>query len=133
MVMTTCFNCSVEPIENSQTETLSIQEIAISNQAAAMNCNGSNPKARISHNGTLPADYEIYDASGAFIGAAYDVMPGSISDWITFPAGNVIFNITIDSMSDQKVGFSMETCTELNMQLDSNNELMDVQPQASSN
>lgn len=132
LVMMTCYNCSVEPIDNSQNVS-EVQEIAISQQASAMNCNGANPKARIANNGTLPLNFQIFDISGSLIHEVQGIVPGAVTEWSSFAAGNVIFNITIDSHSDQKVVFNMETCTELILETDANNQLVEGQPQASIN
>lgn len=132
IVMTTCFNCSVEPMDNSQNLLLETQNSnGIEQTATAMTCTGSNPKTRITNNGTFPSDYEIYDSNGVFIDGVYDVLPGTVSAWIFFPEGAIIFNVKIDTTSDQKVIHDMETCTELNLIIDSNNQLVDAIPQSS--
>jgi|GEM_PF-1165218 len=133
IVMTTCYNCSVEPMDNLQTETLEQLTLANMEQASTMICNGSNPKARIANNGTLPADYQIYDSTGVMIDSINDIQPGTVSDWITFPEGIIIFNVVMDSFSDQKVSHNMATCTEIFMEIDANNQLTEVAPQASPN
>ncbi len=134
MVMTTCLNCSLEPTDTSESLQLESQNFIDLEQAATITtCSGSNPKTRIANNGTFSSDYQIYDNTGVFIDGVYGVLPGTISNWITFPVGNIICNVTIDSVSDQKVTFNMATCTELNMEIDLNNQLTDAQPEASTN
>lgn len=134
MVMTTCLNCSVEPMDTPESLQLELQNFIDLEQAATTTtCSGSNPKTRISNNGSFSSDYQIYDSNGVFIDGVYDVLPGTVSNWITFPVGNIIFNVTIHMVSDQKVTFNMATCTELNMEIDLNNQLTNAQPEASTN
>ena len=131
IVMTTCFNCSVEEIDNSEVNLITEQTTNIVEQQEAVTCNGSNPKSRITNNGTIPLDLEIFDASGNLIDGAYGVQPSSTSSWLSFPEGTTIFNVTINNIQDQKVGFNMETCTELDMIVDVNHVLVGTSPQAS--
>lgn len=133
IVMTTCYNCSVEPIDNSTSQLLEVPSVTILESQSAASCNGSNPKSRITNNGTQPLELQIFDGTGVLIDTAIDVQPNSVSTWFTFPEGATIFNVVINSHSDQKVMHVMNTCTELELQVDANNILIEATPQSSSN
>lgn len=135
--MTPLYNCSVEPADNStfnDDNAVPLQEAqATDSQEFLAVCSGSDPRARITNNGTVSFDYEIYDASGAFIIGIYNISPGTVTQYATFSEGTIIFNVETASGVDQKVAHLMENCTEINMEIDVNNLLLTAAPEPSTN
>ena len=133
IVMTSFFNCSVEPtdeLENTvPTEALIIQQTLVD----PVSCSGQNPRARLTNNGTIPFDFKILDLNGIVIESEDNVMPGVTSDWKTFPDGQFIFAISNVNFFGEKVSYAMDFCTELNLEINVNNQFAEAQPQEASN
>lgn len=132
IVFTSMYNCTVEPVDNLQTQTIQ-QDSLLDVSSQTDTCTGISPKARITNNGTIPFDYEIFDSTGSLIAGIYGIAPGTVSTWTDFSEGDIIFVVENNSVSDQKVVHTMNDCMELNMEIDANNILTDTQPQQASN
>ena len=130
ILLTSFYNCSVEPTDNFQNQTISIEALE---DLDSNTCSGISPKARMTNNGTIPFDFEIYDSSGSLIIGFYNVLPSTQTDWYSFDEDNTIFVVENDSVEDQKVSHQMDNCTEINLEIDSNNLLTNAQPQQASN
>ena len=128
MVLSTCLSCTVESAEDSNFN-LNSEEISV--EASAMNepCNGDNPKARLTNNGTTNFDLEIYTIDGILLNHEYNVAPGSSTSWLYFVPGETIFSVTSTTVEDSKVHFPMGTCMEFEMEIGEDNLLTDSVPQ----
>ena len=62
ILLTALYNCTSEPLSNSDLDQLIIENIDAS--ADANNCTGDNPAARITNNGSVPVDLDIFDENG---------------------------------------------------------------------
>lgn len=130
ILLTSFYNCTIESIDNLQDQSIDIINIE---DSQANTCTGISPKARMTNNGTIPFDFEIYDSSGSLIIGFYNVLPSTQTDWYSFDEDNTIFVVENDSVEDQKVSHQMDNCTEINLEIDSNNLLTNAQPQQASN
>ncbi len=128
IVMTSFYNCSVEPTDSFQDQLIVNQSVT---EDAAQNttCVGLDPKARIANNGTIPFDFKIYSTDGTLLESEDNVLPGTISSWKSFSAGETLFVVTNTSLSGEKVVHQMDSCTQLNLIIDSNNQLTDAEPE----
>ncbi len=130
------FNCVVEPMEfldgatNAVVE--EIENSVLGEQANPVatdsSCDGQDPKARITNNGTVDVDLEIYDVDGNLIASEYGVEPGHHSDWEDFSSGEISFLVSNGS-ADKLVVIEMSTCMKFDMEIGSNNQLVSDQPE----
>ena len=121
------FNCATEPMEFLDGSTNAFVEEIENAVAAEAPCNDADPKARITNNGTVEVNLEIYDVAGNLIGHEYNVEPGHYSDWSDFSTGEITFLVSNGS-SDKLIVCDMGTCMMFDMELDSNNQLVSDQP-----
>ena len=130
------FNCVVEPMEfldgTSNALVEEIENSVFGEPATAVatdsSCSGQDPKARITNNGTVDVDLEIYDVDGNLIGYEYGVEPGDHSDWKDFSSGEVSFLVSNGS-SDKLVVVEMGTCMKFDMEVGPNNQLVSDVPE----
>ncbi len=124
-------NCVVEPMEFLDGHTNAVvEEIENSVQGAAATdstCNNQDPKARITNNGTVNVNLEIFDVNGNLIGHEYSIEPGQHSDWMVFSCGETSFLVG-NASSDKLVVIEMGTCMKFDMEIGSNNQLVTDQP-----
>ncbi len=129
------FNCVVEPMEfldgTSNALVEEIENSVLGEAATAVStdssCNDQDPKARITNNGTVDVDLEIYDIDGNLIAHEYNLEPGHHSDWKDFSSGEVSFLVSI-SNSDKLVVVEMGTCMMFDMEIGTNNQLVSDTP-----
>ena len=116
------YNCSVEPVEQIVPEQL-ITETFI---APLVNddtvCIGELPKSRVTNNSDFIVNYEVRDAEGALLNYVYDLNPGQISDWKTFPAGVTSFSLSTSETS-KSVTIDMGSCMAYDVEIDENRQL----------
>lgn len=125
-------SCTVESIDtivqnsNSPEETQIIEETQTSN----FSCVDSDPQAQFINTGSVPFNFKVYDATGTLISEDLSVMPGFSSGMISFSSGDILFNVesVTTGISDQKVMYTMANCSQINLFVDSNNNLMDSVP-----
>ncbi len=131
IVFTTFFNCSIESIDNSQSESLIVQE-EIQTVTESTTCSGSNPTARITNNGTVIVDFEILTIDGTLLDSEYSLAPGESSSWKTFDQGDIIFSITNEdpNINDLKVAYNMSACMEFDMEIGPDNLLTTATPES---
>ena len=116
------FNCATEPMEFLDGSTNAFVEEIENAVAAEAPCNDADPKARITNNGTVEVNLEIYDVAGNLIGHEYNVEPGQRTEWINFSSGETTFLVNNGS-SDKLVVINMGTCMTFNMEVDTNNQV----------
>ncbi|WP_431134878.1 hypothetical protein [Psychroserpens mesophilus] len=122
IVVSTCYNCSVESTENSQEESLVLQE-----QIAALDepdevCSGQDPQAVLTNNSLLAADFEVFDQFGLLMTHAYGVPVGDTSTVLSFPDGVTTF-IVSTSTSIKEIRIDMGNCMIYEVEIDENNQL----------
>lgn len=122
-------SCSVEPIEVIENEYIIQNSIAETNESS-LTCNDANPQARLVNNGTVPFNFVILSVDSGSIIQISNVMPNSTTSWNSFSEGDTYFSIVSSTtgVSDMKVNFSMNNCTELDVIIDSSNHLVNTQP-----
>ncbi|MDG5491534.1 hypothetical protein [Psychroserpens sp. SPM9] len=126
IVMTSCFNCSVESIENDQLEASMLESSALQLDP----CSNQDPQARITNNGTVPVTLEIATIDGTILHTVVDLAPGSVSGYLTFASDDIIFNVSKNTtgITDEKVTHTMEQCMSFDMEVDTDNYLIDTVP-----
>jgi len=124
----TLFNCTVDPVEYNDAELLLTEE----NITAEVNdpCDGDNPEARITNNGTVPIDLDILNENNEVVGFVHNLLPGNTSIWLTFPPGDLLFSVSNDFVQDEKVVYSMSTCMIFDMEVDIDNLLTEAEPES---
>ncbi len=127
IVLLTVFNCATEPVDNSQELSQTTQSQDSNSVAPAVTCNGQSPKARITNNGTIDVNLEIYNESGVLVSHEYGVEPGEHSDWKTFVTGETTFVVS-NVNADKIIVLDMDTCMIYDMIVGDNNQLTSSQP-----
>lgn len=118
-------SCSVESIDNEN----QLLNATVETSESSLICTGANPQARLVNNGSVAFNFVIMSSGGNVIQIS-NVMPNTTTNWSSFSQGDTLFSIVSSATgaSDIKVGFTMNECTELNLEIDSNNLLVDSQP-----
>jgi len=129
IVMTTCFNCSVESLDNEQfEESIIIEESSSAEDFATPNsleCDNEDPVARITNNGTIPITLQIAAIDGTILHTVQDLAPGNVSGYLSFAPSNIIFNVVKNTtgLSDEKVVHDMNSCMSFDIEVGSDNSL----------
>ncbi|MCD2258770.1 hypothetical protein [Psychroserpens luteolus] len=126
IVMTTCFNCSVESIESDQ-----FDNSILENQNTQDPCSDQDPQARITNNGTVSITLQIANIDGTLLHTVSNLAPGDASGYLTFSADDIIFNVSKNTtgISDEKVVYTMDQCMSFDMEVDVDNYLTSSTPQ----
>ena len=111
--------CSNEPVED--------LELSIEASPQDIACSGDLPKARITNNGTIDVDLEIYNSSGVLVNHAYGVGPSQVSTWRVFSSDIVTFVISTAN-SVKEIRIDMGTCMAYDVTIDANHQLDTDQP-----
>jgi hypothetical protein len=111
------FGCTSEQINSD----------SLSDFEANDDCVGVNPQVRITNNGDVNFDLDVFGDQG-LVGFVHNIAPGETSTWITFDAGEMLFSVSNDSYEDEKVIHHMTTCMEFNMEIGSDNQLTSAVP-----
>jgi hypothetical protein len=90
-------------------------------------CIGVNPQVRITNNGDVNFDLDVYGDQG-LLGFVHNIAPGETSTWITFTEGETLFAVSNDTYKDEKVIYHMMTCMEFNMEIGVDNQLTSAIP-----
>lgn len=127
ILLLSVFNCTTESVDNSQESSSTIQPQEVNLDTPDVNtCNDQDPKARITNNGTIDVNLEIYNESGTLVGQAYNVTPGHTSSWNEFSVGEVTFVVS-NVNANKAIVLDMDTCTVYDMVVGANNQLMSDQ------
>ena len=127
ILFTTLYNCSIEPIDNSESQ-LIIEET----QAADVNvCIGDNPEVRFTNNGDYLFSLDIFNEDGDLLGFVHDLAPGDTSTWISFPTGETLFSVSnlTPNVMEEKVVYTMNTCMIFDIEIGNDNQLTSAVPE----
>lgn len=111
------FGCSTEQLDSENLSALDAND----------DCVGANPQVRITNNGSVNHNLDVFDEQG-LVGFVHNISPGETSTWITFTEGETLFAVSNDVYEDEKVIFDMTTCMEFNMEIGTNNQLTSAVP-----
>lgn len=130
IVLTTCYSCSIEPIETNPIETSLETEDLAAFQDVQDPCVDQDPQARITNNGTTPVTLEIANMEGTILHTVTDLAPGNVSGYLTFAPDSMMFSITkgFTGVGDEKVTHEMTTCMSYDMEIGPDNNLIPSAP-----
>ncbi|MFK7781604.1 hypothetical protein [Psychroserpens sp.] len=121
IVMSTCYNCTVDSADTVQNNELLSQEVTNSD-APAIQCANQDPKAILTNNSLVPANLEVFDQFGLLMTHAYGVPAGDVSSDLTFPDGMTTFVVST-STSTKEIKIDMGNCMIYEVEIDMNNQL----------
>lgn len=87
-------------------------------------CEGENPRARIVNNGTTTVDVQIKTSDGNTVNIN-GVDQNSISEYKSYVAGDITFNVSIDKVS-KEIKTTVANCYEYDFIIDENDSLSTV-------
>lgn len=128
IVLTTCYNCTTESVDNIQEELIANSDVSVLD-APNVACSGTIPQARLTNNGTVPFNLEIYSMEGTLLNHEYNITPGNTTSWKPFIEGETLFSVTNDTFEDEKVIYTMGTCMEFDMEIGIDNKLTSATPE----
>lgn len=113
-------SCTTESLDDSFEQTTATPEVA----QAYQNCNNQNPQSRLVNNGTVSFAFTIVDSNSNTV-QIQNIAPGGSSSWSSFNAGETTFNVesSTTGVSDSKVVLEMNTCTEVEIVVNSSNSV----------
>ena len=121
MVITSCYNCSVEPVNNSELESNNITEIDPPLEVDDV-CVTQDPQAKMTNNSLLAANFEVFDHLGTLITHDYDVAPGDESSVLSFADGIITFVVST-AESIKSIEIDMGNCMVYEVMINENNQL----------
>ncbi|WP_040249693.1 hypothetical protein [Psychroserpens mesophilus] len=123
VVISTCYNCSVESAaEPMQEDSIVSQEEIIDFEMLEELCSNQDPQAVLTNNSLLSVDFEVFDQFGLLMTHAYGVPAGGVSPTLTFPDGVTTF-IVSTSASEKEVKIDMDNCMIYDVVINENNNL----------
>lgn len=127
IVITLFFNCSIESIDNS-VNALNVNQSELDDSTPVDPCIGQDPKARLTNNGSVIFDIEIYSLDGVLLNHEYSIAPGETTAWKPFVSGETMFSVSNSVVADEKVVYTMGTCMEFDMEIGADNKLTAAVP-----
>jgi hypothetical protein len=122
IVVSTCYNCSVESADSIQDELLVSQEATADFVLPEVQCANQDPQAVLTNNSLLSADFEVFDQFGLLMTHAYGVSAGDTSPTLTFPDGITTFVVsTLNSTKEIKI--DMGNCMSYEVVINEFNQL----------
>jgi hypothetical protein len=122
VAMTLFLSCSVEQLDSRLDE-------EASNLNRPFTCSPDVCGARLTNNGTMSVDLVIYDQDNVLLFEALDIVPGSATNWQTFPIGIISYTVTTPATSLFKtVVIDMGECMVYDMEVAANDMLVTDQP-----
>jgi len=115
-------SCSVESIdEQIQAEAPQLELQAESVQT----CSNNDPRSKLTNNGTVALTFTVYSNDMNSVATQSNIQPGTSSGWISFTPGETMFSIKSNTsgVSDSKLEFSMDTCTEVDIVIGTDNSV----------
>ena len=126
IVITTCYNCSVESVNNIETQSNSVVQIDPPLEVDDV-CVTQDPQAKMTNNSLLNANFEVFNQSGTLITHDYGVLPGAESSVLSFTSEIVKFVIST-SESIKEIEIDMGNCMVYEVTIDEDNQLDTDQP-----
>jgi len=115
------FSCSVEQLDSKIENS--------SNVYRNFTCSTGICGARLTNNGTLSVDLAIYDSSDVLLFEQLDIIPGSETNWQSFPIGEISYTVTTPATGLFKtVVIDMEECWVYDMEVAANDMLVTDAP-----
>ncbi|RAJ16208.1 hypothetical protein [Olleya aquimaris] len=113
-------SCTTESLDDSYNQSTTTPEVA----QAYQSCSNQNPQSKLVNNGSVNFTFKIIDSNSNII-QEQDIIPGGSSSWLTFNDGETTFSIESAStgVSDSKVVLDMNTCTEVEIIVNSSNSV----------
>lgn len=122
IVISTCYNCSVESADIVQEDSQFSQEEITSVEVPEIQCTSQDPQAVLTNNSLVSADFEVFDQFGLLMTHAYGVPAGDVSPTLTFPDGVTTFIVSTSS-STKEIKIDMGNCMVYEVVLDENFQL----------
>ena len=123
IVILTVFNCTTEPVDNTQELSITTQSQNNNFDVPSVNdCNGESPIVRIVNNGTINVNFEIYDVNGELVDHEHDIETNYTSDWTILPVGEITFAVS-NINADKIVVLDVDTCMSFELLVDHDNQL----------
>ncbi len=122
IVISTCYNCSVESTETIQEESILSQEEITNVVLPETQCTNQDPQAILTHNSLVPANFEVFDQFGLLMTHAYGVPAGDASATLMFPDGMTTFVVSTAS-STKEIKIDMGNCMIYEVVIDENFQL----------
>lgn len=122
IVISTCYNCSVESAETIQDESIVSQVETNAFDMPDVLCTNQDPQAVLTNNSLLSVDFEVFDQFGLLMTHAYGVPAGNVSPTLTFPDGVTTFVIST-SASSKEIEIDMGNCMIYEVVINENNNL----------
>lgn len=122
IVVSTCYNCSVESTETVQENSQFSQEEITSIEVPEIQCVAQDPQAILTNNSLIPANFEVFDQFGLLMTHAYGVPAGNVSPTLTFPDGMTTFVVSTSS-STKEIKIDMGNCMVYEVEIDENFQL----------
>ena len=122
IVISTCYNCSVESAETIQDESIVSQVETNTFDMPDVLCTNQDPQAVLTNNSLLSVDFEVFDQFGLLMTHAYGVPAGNVSPTLTFPDGVTTFVIST-SASFKEIEIDMGNCMIYEVVINENNNL----------
>ncbi|WP_452221990.1 hypothetical protein [Lacinutrix salivirga] len=118
-------SCTVESLDNEIVEQSSLTDT----EALNSTCVNTNPQARLINNGTLPFHFKVLN-NVTLISSDLAVMPGTTTNWRSFSDGYVLLLVesTDPNIPGNKIELNMSSCSEIEIIVDSNNEIVETSP-----
>ena len=122
--MTVICSCTTESIESLDNDIES--EVVLEATDIQTDCEGEDPQAQLTNNGTVPIMLEIATIDGTFLHVVENIAPGTTTSLFTFSPDEIIFNVSKNTtgIQDDKVVFVMDACTRYDMVVGPDNYLV---------
>jgi len=78
-------------------------------------CDNQLPQVRLTNNGTVIHNLEIYDVDMNLVVSVANLDPGETSEWLEFDPQEILVSLTNDNLPDEKVEVIMDFCTQFDM------------------
>lgn len=110
-----------QEIDSSETVSEDVQS-----PSNALDCNGTDPRAKIINNGTSVCEFFIMSPTSDLLGGVSDIQPGETTDWIDFSEGMIIFVVNFDGVNGEKVSIAMANCDQATLEVGPDNQILSV-------
>ncbi|RKE95443.1 hypothetical protein [Ichthyenterobacterium magnum] len=123
MVIFSCYNCSVEPTDNQLENNQTATELSVSSDSDNL-CAGDLPKIKLTNNGTYVFDVSILGFDSVLLASQGGILVNNHTGWIELSVLDVVVVANNPTIYGQKIELNLELCDNLELEIDSNNELI---------